>query len=334
MTSGGRRAVTVLSGFLGSGKTTLLRHYLAKRPEAAIAVIINECGAIGVDHHLVRMVQEQSVVLQGGCVCCTRREDLVRGMRELLELEQSGRLVPLRQVVIETSGMADPVPVLFSLATDPVLRHHFAPASVTVTLDAVSAATEIDRQPEVHKQIIAADRVVVTKVDLVPREATVRHRVRVRQLNPTVRICVSRLGDASEVLAPSEGANRLHGLPLDGAVGAPPAHGGVQSVALGFTAPLDWPAFGVWLGMLLHAHGPNVLRIKGLLDIGDAGPVVMNVAQHVVHPPEHLATWPAGADRSYLVFILRNLDPARIAESLETFQRTNGQSDLRVSVMG
>jgi G3E family GTPase len=334
MTSVGRRAVTVLSGFLGSGKTTLLRHYLAKRSNAGIAVIINECGAIGVDHHLVRMVQEQSVVLQGGCVCCTRREDLVRVMRDLLELEQSGRLVPLEQVVIETSGLADPVPVLFSLATDPVLRHHFAPASVTVTLDAVNAATQIAWRGEIPKQIIAADRVVVTKVDLVPREAIARHRIRVRQLNPTARISISRQGDANEALAPAEGATQFHGLVPDGDRGAQQTHSGIQAIALGFSAPLDWPAFGVWLGMLLHTHGPDVLRIKGLLDIGDVGPVVMNVAQHVVHPPEHLPIWPAGADRPYLVFIVRDLDPARIAESLETFQRANGPSDLRVSEMG
>ncbi len=330
MTAAARRAVTVLSGFLGSGKTTLLRHYLAERSDAGIAVIINECGAVGVDHHLVRMVQEQSVVLQGGCVCCTRREDLVRVMGDLLELEQSGRLVPLRQVVIETSGIADPVPVLFSLAADPVLRHHFAPASVTVTLDAVNAATQIDRWPEIRKQIIAADRVVVTKVDLVPREAIARQRIRVRQLNPTARISVSRLGDASEVLAPAEETSQLHELPSDGGAGTPLPHDGVQSIALGFSAPLDWPVFGVWLGMLLHAHGPDVLRVKGLLDIGDAGPVVMNTAQHVVHPPEHLPAWPVGVDGPYLVFIVRGLDPACIAESLETFQRANGQSHLRV----
>lgn len=334
MTSAGHRAVTVLSGFLGSGKTTLLRHYLAQRPDSGIAVIINECGAIGVDHHLVRMVQEQSVVLQGGCVCCTRREDLVRTMRELLELEQSGGIVPLRQVVIEASGLADPVPVLFSLATDPVLRHHFAPASVTVTLDAMNAPAQIDRRPEIRKQIIAADKVVVTKVDLVSREAIAHHRIRVRQLNPTARISVSRLGDASDALAPAEAATHVYERLSDGAAGAPPPHSGVQSIALGFSAALDWPVFSVWLGMLLHAHGPDVLRIKGLLDIGNAGPVVMNTAQHVVHPPEHLPVWPSGADRAYLVFIVRGLDCLRIAESLETFQRANGKSDLRVWQLG
>jgi G3E family GTPase len=333
MMASGRRAVTVLAGFLGSGKTTLLRRYLAGHG-AGVAVIINEFGAIGVDHHLVRLVEEQSVLLQGGCVCCTRREDLVRTLRDLLDLEQSGALEPMAQVVIETSGLADPVPVLFTIGTDPVLQNHFAPASVVVTLDALNAARQIERQPEVRKQIIAADRVVVTKTDLAPFEAVSRCRMRVRQLNPTARITVSRLGDGSDALAPAQGTPR--GLPPDrvgpGGQYAETAspHGEVRSSTLGFSAPLDWPAFGVWLGMLLQAHGPDVLRIKGLLDIGTAGPVVMNVAQHVVHPPEHLAAWPADADGSYLVFITRGLDPARIADSLETFQRAGGRDGLSV----
>jgi G3E family GTPase len=333
MTATGRRAVTVLSGFLGSGKTTLLRRYLAGHG-AGVAVIINEFGAVGVDHHLVRMVEEQPVLLRGGCVCCTRREDLVRALRDLLDLEQSGALPPISHVMIETSGIADPVPVLFTIGTDPVLQHHFAPASVVVTLDALNAAGQVERQPDVRKQIIAADWVVVTKADLAPFETVSRCRMRVRQLNPTARITVSRLGDGSDALAPAQGTVR--GLPPDGdAPGAPHAetaapHGEVQSIALGFSAPLDWSAFGVWLGMLLQARGPDVLRIKGLLDIGEAGPVVMNVAQHVVHPPEHLTAWPADADCSYLVFITRGIDPACIAESLETFQRAGGRTGLSV----
>ena len=334
MTADGRRAVTVLSGFLGSGKTTLLRRYLAERDSAGIAVIINEYGAVGVDHHLVRMVEEQAVLLSGGCVCCSRREDLLRTLRELLDLEQSGAIAPPRQVVIETSGVADPVPVLFTLATDPVLKHHLRPASVVVTLDAVNAATRIERQPEVRKQIIAADRVVVTKTDLAPREAVARCRIRVRQLNPTARLTMSRLGDGFDVLAPARGADHAREVSDAGDLATASAHAEVRSMSLGFSAPLDWPSFGVWLGMLLQARGPDVLRIKGLLEIGDGGPVVMNAAQHVVHPPEHLPDWPAGERRSYLVFITRGIDPARIAESLEAFQRAGGRSDLCVSGLG
>jgi len=330
MTAAGRRAVTVLSGFLGSGKTTLLRHYLAERRSNGIGVVINEFGAVGVDHHLVRMVEDETVLIQGGCVCCSRREDLRRTFRELLDLEQSGTMAPMDEVVIETSGLADPVPVLFTLATDPVLKHHFAPASVVVTLDALNAAAQIERQPEVRKQIIAADRVVVTKTDLAPREAVSRCRMQVRQLNPTCKITVSSFGDGSQTLAPAEGIERV----IDLGAGANDPHPEVQSTALEFSGPLDWPAFGVWLGMLLQARGPDVLRIKGLLDIGDAGPVVMNVAQHVIHPPEHLRGWPAGPQRSYLVFITRAIDQDRISESLQTFQRAGGRVDLSVVGLG
>ena len=104
----------------------------------------------------------------------------------------------------------------------------------------------------------------------------------------------------------------------------------MQSTAIGFSAPLDWPVFSVWLGMLLQARGPDVLRIKGLLDVGDAGPVALNVAQHVIHPPEHLARWPERVARPYLVFITRAIDPGRIAHSLQTFQRASGRPDLSV----
>lgn len=332
MTRDGRRAVCVLSGFLGSGKTTLLRRYLEARAEANIAVIINEYGAVGVDHHLVRTVKEQLLLVSGGCICCGRREDLVGALRDLLDQEQYGRVAGLGQVVIETSGLADPVPILFTLATDPVLKHHFATSSVIVTLDAINAATQIDRQPEVRQQIIAADRVVITKADLATREQIVRCRMRVRQLNPTARIEVSSFGEAFGALVPPDGPDDSRGLALprrDGGMGQP--HPDVQSATLTFNGMLDWPAFGVWLSMLLQARGPAVLRIKGLLDIGDAGPVVMNVAQHVVHPPEHLHTWPAEDQRSYLVFITRGIDPESIGRSLETFQIAGGREDLRVT---
>ena len=332
MTRPGWRAITILSGFLGSGKTTLLRRYLAEQARGDIHVIINEYGAVGIDHHLARMVEDQSILLQGGCVCCAVARNW--SARCATCWTKQDCLGAMRQVVIETSGLADPVPVMFSLATDPVLRHQFDVPLVVVTLAAIDAEVQIRRYEEVRKQIIAADRVVITKSDLTMRQEVARCRVAIRALNPTARIIVSRFGEAFEALAPDEGKedNRRWETVLREPTGLPQPHPhpSVRSTSLAFDTPLDWTAFGVWLSMLLQVHGPNVLRIKGLLNIGDAGPVVMNVAQHVVHPPEHLPTWPSGDHRSNLVFITRMIDPERIGYSLETFQHAAGRSDLHV----
>ncbi|HET7881789.1 MAG TPA: GTP-binding protein [Acetobacteraceae bacterium] len=335
MTRHGRCAITILSGFLGSGKTTLLRRYLAEQARGDVHVIINEYGEVGIDHHLVHMVEDQTVLLQGGCVCCGRREELVSALRDLLDQEQTGAGA-IRQVVIETSGLADPVPVIFSLATDPVLRHQFAVPLVVVTLAAIDAEAQIRRYEEVRKQIITADRVIITKSDLTTQQEVARCRVAIRALNPTARMIVSPFGEAFDSLAPDERQDdgRRREIMLRGSIGQPQQHPSVQSASLALDSPLDWTGFGVWLSMLLQVHGPNVLRIKGLLDIGDAGPVAMNVAQHVVHPPEHLPGWPSTEHRSHLVFITRVIDPVRVAYSLETFQRAAGRSDLRVQRLG
>jgi len=204
MTRHGRRAITILSGFLGSGKTTLLRRYLTEQARGDVHVIINEYGAVGIDHHLARMVEDQSILLQGGCVCCGRREELVGALRDLLD-QKHGCVGAMRQVVIETSGLADPVPVMFSVATDPVLRHQFDVPLVVVTLAAIDAEVQIRRYEEVRKQIIAADRVVITMSDLTTQQEVARCRVAIRAHNPTARIIVSRFGEAFEALAPDEG---------------------------------------------------------------------------------------------------------------------------------
>jgi G3E family GTPase len=256
--------VTILSGFLGSGKTTLLRRYLAQQARGDVHVIINEYGAVGIDHHLARMVEDQTILLQGGCVCCGRREELVGALRDVLDQEQD-TFGAMRQVVIETSGLADPVPVMFTLASDPVLRHQFDVPLVVVTLAAIDADVQIRRHEEVRKQIIAADRVIITKSDLTAPQEVAHCRVAIRTLNPTARIVVSRFGEAFAALAPNERHDdkRRAETVLREETILPRPHPSVRSTSLVFDSPLDWTSFGVWLSMLLQAHGPNVLRMKG-----------------------------------------------------------------------
>lgn len=327
MTSRPLRPVTILSGFLGSGKTTLLRQYLEAEAGSGTAVVINELGAVGVDHHLVHMVAERPVLLEGGCACCSRREDLVETLRAILDRTDAGGGSRLDHVIVETTGLADPVPIQFTLATDPVLRHHFAPACVVITLDALNGAAQVVSQPEVAKQILAADRIVITKSDIAASDTVRLCYNRITAMNPAAQIVVSRLGDRFSVLRPATSAPHP---PATRSQQTVASHCDASAATLGFSGHIDWPSFTVWLGMLLEAHGPKMLRIKGLLDIGVAGPIVINTVQHVVHPPEHLPHWPGNARRDFLVFISRGLEAVQIARSLETFQHAGGRSKFVV----
>src|ERR687890_258282 len=166
-----RRPVTVVTGFLGSGKTTLLARVLSAPSMANTAVLVNEFGEVGLDHHLLRRVDERTVLLGSGCVCCTTREDLVDALLQLLDLDETDEIPRLDRVVIETTGLADPAPILYTIFTDPVLQHHFSVDLVIATVDAVNGDLHLDRNQESRKQVAAADRIVVTKTDLAEPQA-------------------------------------------------------------------------------------------------------------------------------------------------------------------
>jgi G3E family GTPase len=253
------------------------------------------------------------VVLGNGCVCCSLRGDLADELRDLLSRRDRGEIPDFRRVVVETTGVADPAPIVYTLLAEPVVKHHFELERVIATVDAVHGL----RAPESVAQAAAADRLVVTKTDLASPRALGR---RLSALNPTARIVEASFGEVEPELLFGGEERRLREVPAaDGH--AHPEHGGVEAHSLVFEEPLDWTAFGVWLTMLLAARGGDVLRVKGLLDVGGSGPLLLNGVQHVVHPPTHLERWPDGDRRSRIVFIGRALDRGALESSLAAFQR-------------
>jgi G3E family GTPase len=300
--------VTLVTGFLGSGKTTLISRLLAHPGLGDTAVIVNELGQVGIDHHLLRRVDERTVLLDSGCVCCTLRGDLADELRDLDSRRTRGEIPNFRRVVVETTGLADPAPIAYTLAAEPVVRHHFVLDGIVATVDAVNGLVE----PESVKQAAVADVLVVTKGDAADPGAV---KAELRSLNPAAEIVEASFGELDPGLLLDRPVRDPRELTL-----AEHEHAGeIRPFCLFLAAPLDWTAFGIWLTMLLQARGADLLRVKGLLNVGGAGPLLLNGVQHVVHPPEHLDAWPDGDRRSRLVFIGRGLDPGLVERSLLAF---------------
>ena len=334
--------VNVITGFLGSGKTTLLQRLLAEPQLGDTAVLVNEFGEVGLDHHLLQRLDDEIVLLQSGCLCCTIRGDLSAAMRDLYSKRERGEIVPFGRLVIETTGLADPVPILSTVMIEPVLRHHFRLGNVVTTVDAVNGLTHLERQPESAKQAAVADRIVITKTDIADGMTMRELSQRLAQLNPSARqletapsvaidadLLLTRdlydlEGKAEEVRSwlavekqeADATARHLHHLDVN-------RHDArIHAFCLRFQRPLDWTAFGIWLAMLLHCHGSDVLRVKGLLNIGgNGGPAVIHGVQHLVHPPDHLPEWPDDDRSSRIIFIVRGLSRDMIERSLAAFAR-------------
>lgn len=308
MGAGGKTPVSLVTGFLGSGKTTLIASLL-RRPELGdTAVIVNELGEVGIDHHLLRRVDERTVLLASGCVCCTLRGDLADELRDLLDRRDLGEIPPFRRVVVETTGIADPAPIVGTLVSEPFVKHHYELDGIVATIDAVNGLAG----PEAVKQAAIADTLVVTKVDVADPAAV---EERLRRLNPAAEVVEAAFGDVD----PSRLFGRPHRDPRELPAEARAHEDDIGAFTLVLDEAVDWTAFGIWLTMLLQARGQEVLRVKGLLDVGAPGPLLLNGVQHVVHPPEHLDAWPDEDRRSRLVVIGRGLERAAVEASLRAF---------------
>jgi G3E family GTPase len=323
----GKLPVSLITGFLGSGKTTLLKHLLRDPGMNRAAVIINEFGEVGIDHELVASSSESMTLLSNGCLCCTVRTDLQETLRELFIKRRAGEVIDFDRVFVETTGLADPVPVLHTLQTDGMLGAQYRLDCVVTVVDAVNGGLNLDNAPEAAKQAAVADRIVITKSDIALPAAVAALEARLAQMNPYAARTVAVNGevdvaflrdvgprstrattrDLDRWLAPS-GEGHPDGAYLGERVRAGTHDASIRSFCLWFEKPFTWDTFSAAVQVLTSLRGPDLLRVKGLVNVaGEPGPVVVQGAQHVFHPPVTLEAWSGKDRRSRLVFITRNL---------------------------
>ena len=353
-----RTPVTLLTGFLGSGKTTVLNHVLKQPEMAATAVIVNEFGEIGIDHLLVEKATDDVVLMQSGCLCCTIRGDIAETLVNLFVDRAKGRIPGFERVVIETTGLADPAPILHALMSDPIVAERYMVDGVVTTVDAVNGGDTLDRQVEAVKQAAVADRLLLTKCDLASLDARKALETRLAALNPgapiievtggtvdptflfnlglfdpdTKTIEVQRwLGEdvfGDEADDHDEHGHHHHAEHRGHDVNRHDEH--ISSFCITRDQPVSWTALSGWLDALSSMRGADLLRVKAIVAIDErpGQPVVLHGVQHLFHPPVLLPEWPSDDHRTRIVFITRDLPRETIEQSLAAYVDADAPPNL------
>jgi len=335
--------VTLITGFLGSGKTTLISQLLRHPGMNRVAVVINEVGEIGIYHDLVTMSSENISLLANGCICCSVRTDLQETLRELFAARHVGQMLEFDRVIIETTGLADPAPVVQTLSSDTLLAAHFRLDGVVTLVDAFNSSHQLDSQPEAVKQIALADRIILTKTDLVSRDQVQELKASIWAMRPDVDILTCLHGAlAPETLMglglqsrrSSDATLSFLGEPLQNNEAKPQTgeaylgerhsakgkgkllhDASIQTSTLRFHKPFLWTAFSTALEVLTQLRGPDLLRVKGIVNV-EGRPVVVQGVQHLFHPPVELDRWPSADQDTRLVFITKNMKPQTLEDLL------------------
>jgi G3E family GTPase len=316
----GKFPISLITGFLGSGKTTLLNRLLRHPAMARTAVVINEFGDVALDQHFIEKTDGDVVVMANGCLCCSLNEDLEGVVGTLFAKREAGEVPEFDRLIVETTGLADPAPIMQLLIASPLFARSFRLDAVVATVDAVHGMRTLDEHEEAVKQAAIADRIVITKTDLAdaaPLEA------RLKDLNPGAPIFHAVMGeiDPAVLFGAGEAALRDPAKWL-GPIAHLHHHGRdeIESFCLRTNAALDWREFQRWLTRLKVREADHLLRVKGLVKVaGEDGPIVIHGVHHVFHPPVELPRWPDADHTTRIVVIARGLDRARVEKEWAEF---------------
>jgi len=318
-----RTPVHLITGFLGSGKTTLLRRLLADPALSDTAVIVNEFGEVGLDHLLVEEVADDVVLLASGCLCCTMRDDLISTLIGLHHRAAAGDIPNFNRVVVETTGLADPIPITEAILVDVQLNRIYRLGRITTAVDGLCGRLTLDTQETAVKQVAAADLLILTKTDLL-ETGEIRHlQEHLEAMNPSVGVlrATHDAAPGAEIILTTEGiantldktARRLR----EHAAHSPKHYDGIDTFMVKFGAVESWDIFVDWLGALLWARGDSIFRVKGWIALSTSDrPTIVQGVQHTVFPPEELNYWPESPGRSLLVFIARDLTERAMMNSI------------------
>lgn len=316
----GRVPVFVVTGFLGAGKTTLIRSLLDTPDGAGTAVVVNEFGEIGIDQDLLRSSTEATVLLGNGCVCCSMRSDLQETLRQLWIERSRGAIPAFRRVVVETTGLADPGPILQTFLTDRALGAEFYLRKLICVAALPALEETLADMPEAGRQLALADCVVTTKADLAAPDEAESAIEAIRSVNPHAQLLSAAHGElAPELFLASALPARRSGFRAESTDG----HlGQITSFAITLKEPVEWQAFAAALDLIRKLRGADLLRLKGLVDVqGRPGPVVIQIVGHFAHPPVELTAWPEGERSSRLVAITRGIAQSDLLSLLEAVHR-------------
>lgn len=304
--------IIVLTGFLGSGKTTLLSNALKQNLLQDAFVIINEFGKVGLDHKLLDNIEEKTTLIKQGCMCCQKKEELILFLKKLFNNYEQNKM-NIKSIVIETTGLADPASIMFSILSDPFLSHHFEFERIVTCIDSLNYLIHL-KHPENISQICSSDIIFINKLDLLKNEKEISDiKQKIFSLNPLAKI-FERIEDISLVFKIPIKQTQKSIQPI--------SHlSDINSIAICFNKPLNWNAFTIWMSMLLHLWGEKIMRIKGIIDTGEKFPIALNGVCHIIHPPQHLKKYKNDKIRnSELVFITKEISPQAILSSLKAFE--------------